>query len=328
MFSKKSALLMSVIISALSSPLLAESVNLGGSQNVLSLETFNTITTTEYTYEDYESTCYEQVTVGSREECRTTSRPLYETKCEKVPGVGPVCHQEQTGSSSEETCREVPITESRAYSCTRSRKVAYQVPDYDVRTVITIVKNDNASGFDLKNCSLNANVLANSESFTANCKEAIVRARVTDRKEVIVNRNKSRTMKVTLDFSSIESLKAVSEGLASLSYDNKTLSFVTANLDRLENFTLSLNITRDRILLKDKVIFSKNLKSSDYSIEAISATKAKIKVNLTQIGAAFDDSKKHVLKVSLTATKKVDLQNVINSPVLKNELSESVTVNN
>lgn len=328
MISKKSILLLSLIASTLPTSLFAESISLGGSQSTLLLETFNTITTTEYSYEPYETTCYEQVVVGSRRECRRTSRPIYENKCEKVPGVGPVCKKEQTGSTSEEVCRDVPITESHAYTCTRSRKVAYQVPDYDIKTAITVVKSESARDFDLRGCALSVSVIANSESFTANCKTAIVKARVSDRKEVIVNRNKSRTMKVTLDFSSIEPLKAFTEGITSLSYEDNTLSFVSSNLDQASNFTLGLSISRDRLLLKDKVIFSKNLKASDFTVEAMGDSKAKISIHLAQIGASFDETKKHVLKVTLQATKKVDLQNVINSPALKNELAESVTVNN
>lgn len=296
----------------------AERIGLGGDQKEITLTQESEITKTEYTYEPYETTCSREVVIGKDTKCETR----YENKCEKVPGVGAVCHNEPSTQ-----CTQVDRTKTEQYACTKYMKTPYQVHDYNIRANVLFTKSDNAKNFDLSECEVGVELKESTDKFYALCGSAIVKARVLERKETMSRRDKSRTMKVALDFASLEDLAVLKYGLSTLSYDRGTVSFYTANLEKAQNFTLSMSITRNRFLLKDKLIFSKNLKPADYRLDESEYGSADVSVDLARLDGDFDSTKKHTINVVLKTTKKVDLQGAINTPELTNEISRSIVVN-
>ena len=75
--------------------------DISGNNDAISIITSDDIYRTEYDTEYYEDTCSREVYDGTTTDCSTN----YETRCEKVPEVGPVCHQEETSSS----CTSRPV---------------------------------------------------------------------------------------------------------------------------------------------------------------------------------------------------------------------------
>lgn len=294
--------------------------DISGNNDVITILASDNIYRTEYETEYYEDTCSRQVYDGTTTSCT----PNYENRCVKIPGVGVECHQEETSSS----CTSEPTYRTETYSCTNSRTVAVQVFDHTVNAKILVSKAASAKDFDLSNCKLGVQSLSDSnESYYALCEGALVRAKVIKRSQVKVGRDVERTVQLELNFASVEGLSGVKNGLSGINYSKGVISFKTANLAAASNFALSMSITRNRFLLKDKVLFNSNLKSSDYTLQKLEDGRVKVLVNLSKIGAGIDASKKHTIRVSLSTVKAVDLKDVLNRPSFSNKHSDSIVVN-
>ena len=295
-------------------------IDLGNTSDTTSMKTSQLITREVVTYEPYESTCSREVAVGSRSEC---SPGRSERRCRKVSGVGEECWDVTT----EEICRDVTEYETEVYSCTKYSKVINNVYDHTVHATIDVVKTLRAKKYDLNKCKFGVSLTDSSESYYARCQEAIVKHLVVSRSEVMNGKDKIRTIKLDLDFYEINELNALKNGLSDLVFSKGIVTFVTSDLEGLTNFKLNLQLTRNRFLLKDKIIFNRNLDSSDYTMMKLDGGKAKIIVNLIKIGAAIDTTKKHTLKLNLATIKGVDVKEAINIPKLENSLSASVVIN-
>lgn len=288
-------------------------------EDTMTLNASNSIMREEVSYEPYESTCYRDVEIGSRTVC---SPGRSERRCRKVPGVGDECWDEVT----EEICRDEPIYSSEAYSCTKHRRVVDYVYDYSVSARINVIKTLRSKNFDLSGCALGVRLAANDENFYARCGGAIVKGQVLDRKEVMAGRNKERAMKIELDFFSIEGLSALKDGLEDLERSQGVISFVATDLAKASNFKLSLKLVRNRFLLKDKVLFDRELKTADYKTENLADGRVKYVLNLSKM-TGLDMTKKHTVSVALSTVKSVDIKEALNTPGLTNSLSRSLVIN-
>jgi hypothetical protein len=295
-------------------------IELGAPGDAITVEGSQEIYRTEYSTEYYETTCYRTVSDGYDRDCTT----VYENRCEKVPGVGDICHREPSTS-----CRTVERTRQEAYSCTESRTVSNSVYDHTVFAKFDVVKTLRARNFDLNDCKIHiTNINDKNESYSATCGTAIVRANVISRVDTKAGLDKNRVVKLEVDFADISGLSALKSGLSAVNFSNGILSFKTADLSVATNFALSLSITRNRFLLKDKVVFSGTIKSSNYTLEKLEDARVKVSVNLSKMGAGFDASKKHTLKLTLKTIKAVDVKNALNTPSLSNQATGSIVVNN
>jgi hypothetical protein len=272
------------------------------------------------TYEEQPSTCTREVYTGTHEVC---SGGRTETRCRKVSGVGPECWEETTG----ETCTNEDTYSTETYSCMETVAVTNYVHDHNVSLNVDAVKTLRSTHYDLSKCTLGVSVEDTSESFFAKCMEAIIRVNVVSRNEVMNGEDKVRTMKVDVDFAPIDDLSAVKYGLENLNYAKGFATFKTADLSTATNFRLRAKLTRNRFLLKDKVVLDRELKAQDYKIELVGNGQAVIKVELAKLVSDFNPKYKHTLKIDLSTIKTVDVKGALNTPGLTNSLSATTVIN-
>lgn len=289
-------------------------ISLGGPGEALELSTQQSIFREVVSYEPYESTCYREVSNGTRSECTT----VYETKCVKVPYS---CEQVPS-----EMCSEVPDTRTESYSCTEYQKVVTNEYDYSVSASITMIKNTNAQDFDLNSCQIGVVLTAIGENYYAYCQSAIVKFKVVDRSEQQNGKNKERKIKLALDFSSLEDLYALQNGLTNLSFAKGILTFNAANLETAKNFRLNLKLIRNRFLFKDVTLLNQELKSGDFTSKDLSNGRFLISVNLVKLAPTFDSARKNTVSLNLKTVKAVDVTGAINQPDLTNALNASLVI--
>jgi hypothetical protein len=290
----------------------ATEVNMGG-ETPINFEASQNIYRTERRYDYIESTCTREVSTGYHRVC---SSGRTERKCRKVSGVGEECWNE-----TEEVCSSEPSYRTETYSCRQLQEYSEQVFDHTVDARIEVAKIG-AENFDLSKCSLIVSLTDYSEEFSARCLEAIVRFKILDRK---VNGN-LRDIKAELSFSSISELNALKAGNISLAYNKGIVSFASANLSGEKNYKLSAKLTRNRLLLKDKVLFNRDLKVSEISSKARDGGLSTTSFNLANL-TGFEDNKKHTLNVVLSTLKTVDVKGAINTPKLENSVSATLVIN-
>lgn len=292
-----------------------------GGDDTFSMQASQTIYKPEVRYIEYESTCSREVYDGTVSTC---SPGRTERRCRKIAGVGEECWEE-----TEEICSDVETTRTETYSCTKVDRVVEQVYDYDVNANISVVKSLRSKNYDLGQCHFGVKLAANSESFYARCNEAIIKINILERKETIDQRNKKRNIVLELDFFPIAELNALKFGIVDLKFTNNKLTFNSFDLTKSSNYKLTVVLSRNRILLKDKVILTKILTINDLKI--ISQDKnglSLIEVDLQKLSGGFDSTKKHNLKVELKTIKNVDVSNSINLPSLTNLHNNSLIINN
>lgn len=289
-------------------------INLDGKDDTLKFNADEIIYKQVESYETYETTCYEEVPNGTRTECGT----VYETHCKKVPYE---CHQVPI-----EMCSEVQDTRTESYPCTGTRRVIINEYDYSVHAAIEVVKTPTARDFDLNGCKLGVMLSGNGESFSVNCNSAIVRAKVLERTEASQGNDKARNIKVALDFSSIVDLNALKHGLNDLKFLKGILTFNAGNLETAKNFSLSMKLKRNRFILKDVMLFDRELKSTDFTVKELASQNFLISVDIKKLAPGFDSSRKNTVTLNLRAIKPVDLSGSINQPSLSNELNQSLVI--
>ncbi|QDK41617.1 hypothetical protein DOM21_09160 [Bacteriovorax stolpii] len=290
-----------------------------GAGDTFSLKASQDILKEVVSYEPYEATCSREVYDGTHRVC---SAGRTERRCRKISGVGEECWDE-----TEEVCSDEPSYRTETYDCILQRRVVDYVYDYSVNASIEVIKTLRSKNYDLNSCLFGVKLSAGAEDYYARCKSAVVKAFVVDRKEVLNGRNKERTIKLDLDFFPIEGLSALTEGLKDLTYKDGVVSFKSANLAAASNFKLNVKLTRNRLLLKDKVIFNREISPSEFTATALSGGKYLVALNLGKLSGGFDSTKKHTLKVDLSTLKALDVKDAINTPTLSNALSESLVIN-
>lgn len=290
-----------------------------GNGDTFSMQASKDILKEVVSYEPYEATCTREVYDGTRTVC---SDGRTERRCRKISGVGEECWDE-----TERVCSEEPSYSTETYDCVLERRVVDYVYDYSVNAKIDVVKTLRSKNYDLSACRFGVRLAALDEAYYARCSNAVVKVLVVDRKEVLNGRNKERTLKLDLDFFPIEGLSALKNGLNNLSYKNGVVSFVSSDLKAASNFKLNLKVTRNRFLLKDKVVFNREIKAGEFTTTALGDGKFQVKIELEKLGGGFDSTKKHTLKVDLSTIKPVDVKDAINEPGLSNALSDSLIVN-
>lgn len=294
-------------------------IDLGAIGDTTTMKTSKEIMREVVSYEPYDSTCTREVADGTRNVC---SAGRTERRCRKISGVGEECWD-----VTEEVCSDETVYRTETYSCTEYRRVVDYVYDHSVNATVDVVKTLRSKNYDLNNCKFGVNLADTAETYYARCMEAIVKVNVVSRHETMNGANKERTIKLDLDFFDISGLNALKNGLADLSFSKGIVTFVTSDLEGLTNFKMNLKLTRNRLLLKDKVVFNRELKASDMTIAKLEGGKAKVSVNLAKIGASIDSTKKHTLNLGLSALKPVDVKGSINTPKLENSLSSSIVIN-
>lgn len=293
---------------------------IGNDGDTAVLQTSKSITREVVSYEPYESTCSREVPSGSRTVC---SPGRTENRCRKVAGVGDECWEVTTGGE----CNEETVYETEYYSCTRSRRIVEDVHDHSVHATINVIKTLRSKNYDLNKCKFGVSLSDASENYYAVCQEAIVKHLVVKRKEEMNGKDKIRVINLDLDFFSITEINALKNGINELAHSNGVVSFVTSDLEGQSNFKMTLKLTRNRLLLKDKVVFNKSLEAGDYSMVKLSSGLARINVNLAKIGASIDSTKKHTLNIGMATIKAVDVKGALNTPKLENALNASFIIN-
>ena len=303
------------IFSFCHSVLAANSIDLGSFETTGELKASQAMYRQEVSYVPYETTCTERVPDGTRTSCRT----VYENHCRKVPGIGDDCTREPI-----QICEEVDTYRTETYPCTQHRRVTENVYDHTVFANIEVTKTLRAKNFDLNGCILRVSLQSGAEEFDALCKNAQVKVKVVSR-----SGDRERSLKVDADFASVEGLEALQEGLSNLVYDKGVVSFNSADLRSAQNFSIQFKVTRNRLLLKDKVVFTKTIKISDLNIEQLAGNGRifESSFNLKKWFPEFDASKKHTLSLTLKTVNKVDVTGAINTPKLSNELTATTVVN-
>lgn len=304
------------LLALVSTQVFAESsIKLGGPSDTLEMNAEQSIFREVVSYEPYQTICYREIYYGTRTECGT----VYETRCTKVPYE---CHQEPT-----QYCSEVPDTRSEAYSCIEYRQVINHVFDHSVRAAITVVKTASAHNFDLNDCLFGVTLNDDFENYYAYCKTSMIKLKVIERGEKQSGHDKERKIKLALDFSSLESLNALQEGLSNLNFANGLLTFQAANLETAKNFKLSIKLIRNKFLRKDATILNQDLKVGQFTTKELSDGKFLISINLKNLAPAFNPKRKHTVSLSLKTMNAVDVTGSINRPSLTNELTGSRVLN-
>lgn len=263
--------------------------------------------------EEYQTTCYDEVPDGTTQICT----PIYETRCTKVPYE---CHQEETS----ESCETVEKTKTISYSCTQTRTITRDVFDHTVYTNVEIIKDESHKNFDLNECSLSLNIGNFSDSLTANCGNAIIRAEEVESSE---NSEHQRTSKFKLKFSEIENIKGMMKGISAIAYNKGILSFNSADLSTAKNIALNMKLIKNRFLLKDKTIFNGTINQNAIKAEKISDDLFKVWIKLKDF-ISFDDSKKHTLVLNLKTISPFDISGkIINQGYLTNSITDSIIIN-
>ncbi len=294
-------------------------IDLGSFGDTTTIKTSKDIMREVVSYEPYDSTCTREVADGTRNVC---SAGRTERRCRKVSGVGEECWD-----VTEEVCSDETVYRTETYSCTEYRRVVDYVYDHSVNATIDIVKTLRSKNYDLNNCRFGVALADTNETYYARCMAAIVKVNVVSRKEVMSGANKERAIQLDLDFFDISGLNALKNGLNNLAFSKGIVTFVTSDLENLSNFKMNLKLTRNRFLLKDKVIVNRELKAGDYTLEKLAGGLAKVSVKLAAIGGDIDSTKKHTLNLTLSTVKAVDVKGSINTPKLENSLSGSIVIN-
>ncbi len=291
-----------------------------GAEDAFKLQTSRDIYREEVSYEDYETTCSREVPDGSTQVC---SSGRTERRCRKVSGVGEECWDE-----TEEVCHDVQTTRTETYDCIQSRRVVENVYDYTIAAQVNVVKSLRAKNYDLNQCTFDARLEVSGENFYAFCTEAVVKLTLVNKKETENLRNKFRTYNVELDFFPITEINALKFGLTDLKYTNNKLTFKSFDLSKATNFKLNVTLTRNRFLLKDKVVLNKSLTALDFKVLNTALNgESTLEVDLNKLSGGFDATKKHTLKMELKTLKAVDVKGAINSPELSNEIAQSLVIN-
>ncbi len=293
--------------------------------NEVVLETQTNIYRQETRQEAYESTCEREVATGTHEVC-TSGRT--ERRCRKVPGVGDECWDE-----TEEVCSTETSYETETYSCTRYETVVENVFDYVLNSSIKISKASLQSPFDLSQCVLSISPNKFDETYSAYCSEAIVKLNKVSRAEspsTDGNNKKFRTIQAEVDFMSFNGIEAIKEEMRQLSFNQQKLEFYAADLKNVGNFKLSLKIVRNRFLLKDKILYSKEIDSKsliDLGAHPQNPNLKKWSIDLKSLMGGIESTKKHTLTLSLGLITKFDLNKVINDPLPRDNQTKSLVVN-
>ncbi len=297
------------------SDLFAESnINLGSFEHTKVMNATQDIFREVVSYEPYETTCSREVSDGTSRECRT----VMENHCTKIPGVGDDCRQEPI-----ELCEDVQSTRTETYPCTEHRKVVDYVYDYTVQAKVEVTKTLRSKNYDLLQCTLHAKLTETDEKFFAHCGTAIVKLNIVEKTGTAID----RAIKLDLDFYSIDELAALKFGIAELAFKKGELSFISADLQTAKNFALNITLIRNRFLLKDKVLHSKELKTSQLLSVSLGNGRFKNTLNLAKLVPAMDSAKKHTVTLNMKSLAAVDLKGAINLPALSNTLKESLIIN-
>jgi len=292
-----------------------------GNEDTFKLQASKAIYRQEVRYEEYESTCSRQVPDGTTEVC---SSGRSERRCRKVSGVGEECWDEP----GPEVCHTETTYSTETYDCIETRRVVHDVYDHSILADIFVVKSLRSKNFDLNACSFDTRIEENGEKFLAYCNEAIVKATLVSKNEVPSSNDRLRTYKVELDFFPIADLNALKLGIREMKYKEGKLTFKAFDLSRATNFKLQGTLTRNRFLLKDKVVMNKILTAQDFKVLSSDAkNESLLELDLQKLSGGFDVTKKHTFKLNLNTLKAVDIKGAINAPDLSNELSESLVIN-
>lgn len=192
---------------------------------------------------------------------------------------------------------------------------------------INVVKTLRSKNYNLTNCTFKVELTATNENYSARCMEAVVKLFVVDRREIVSADTKERFINLDLDFGAISDLSALKHGLTELKATHGVVSFLAADLSQIQNFSLKVQVSVDRLLLKDKVIIGRDLDEGDYIVEKLANGKARISIDLNRLSDDVPYSKDPTLKVELRALRPVNLKDAINTPTLSNALSASLIIN-
>ncbi len=204
---------------------------------------------------------------------------------------------------------------------------AKEIDGKTINAKINVVKTLRSKNYNLNNCIFKVELQVTGEEYSAHCMEAIVKLFVVSKTENTEAHQINREIQLDLDFAPIHELSAIKHGLNNLTFTNGVASFEAADLSQASNFILNILVSVDRKLLKDKILFSGQIESGDYSIERLPNGKAKVMIDLKRLSDEIEGSKGPVLKVELKTLKAVDVKDSINGPKLSNALSASLIIN-
>jgi hypothetical protein len=239
--------------------------NYDGTQDSVELLLRGEKTHTEYRYEDYQTLCYRTEIVGYRTVCtgygpnsdygpyprRGNPRPYPRTR----------------------TCYQDPIYRQISYPCIQTRKIAYEVKDFDVEATVSLNVKKLAPGVD------------SVEKFVVNLRGDELSLEVSGSKKFFITlKNKDirssmngsvKFLDGSFDVELIEAapvLTALKMKDLEYSFDDKVLTFEMGKVSSLSNIGFNLNVLKSPILGSNKVIFDRELFGSEIILKDKIAT--------------------------------------------------------
>ena len=191
-------------------------------------------------------------------------------------------------------CRSVPVYRTVAYSCMKTETVSYQV-----RTPTSSQVNVRLSGAPISKpqtsqCGINFILNGLDLSAFNECSDYIAVANMTQ--NGVVNYD------IKL-FDGERFLAPLKGGLKDMSLDNgRLLTAKVGDLSLLNNYVLSLKVTRKKLIGKDNDLIDRTLYASEYSYVAPvgNDSSGHVKIDLEKVFGGIEAGKKHDIKLTLT----------------------------
>ncbi|WPU66274.1 hypothetical protein [Peredibacter starrii] len=248
-----------------------------GSQNSIEVILRTEKTHTEYRYEDYTDTCSRTEMAGYRTVC-TGGGSM--TQCHPGPH-GPICRT----IPGPRHCYQEPMYRTVYYPCTRTRRIDFQVKDYDVeaRVIVDVTKvSPEATPGETINVRLTGETL--SYTATGSKKFFIVKKKQDERSFM---NGSVKMIDGLLAVELVEAapvLKAVK--MSDIALNGSELNFTVGQAETRANIGFSLKVEHKKLFGSDTVLFDRELAQGEV---AVNDTKASVDIN--KLGVDLESGK-------------------------------------
>lgn len=294
-----------ISISAFSQSLDSQTFIYDGSSNSKELNLRSEKIRTDYRTEERTSTCYRQQILRFRVECSG------------YPGSAG-----QTRTGTGQVCNTVPVYGTVPYACTETVNIPFEVKDYDVEARVTV---------DVKNAS---SEITSGEKITAKLSGDNLSFEVTGSKKFLIFQKKqdirsalNGSVKTLNGRLSVELVEAgpVKKSLSNLSKINLVNDSLNFTLGPIDNISFSLKIVQIGSSSKKKIIFDRELLSSEIEVAHPTDVKNDVTINMKNLGLELMNGK---FKITLEAHVKSS-ETLMNANQFKNlKSTKELTIRN
>lgn len=278
-----------------------------GSQNSVELLLRGEKTHTEYRYEDYPDTCSRTEMAGYRTVC-TGGGPM--TQCHHGPH-GPICRT----IPGPRYCHQEPMYRTVYYPCTKTRKISFEVKDYDVeaRVIVDVTKlSPEATPGETIKVTLNGDNLYYD---AIGSKKFFVVKKKEDKRSVMNGSVKMIDGLLAVELvEAAPVLKAIK--MSDIALNGSVLNFTVGESETRANIGFELKIEKKKLLGSDTELFNRELVLGEVTVNEAVAS-----VDVNKLGVELDSG-----KFELTAKTFVKLNGSLMNSKQFDSLSASKTL--